>query len=110
MADFYLKRHDLLPALQVICQDSTGAAVNLTGATAVFNMILSTAPNTLKIARATATIVNAAAGIVQYNWTGTDTDTSGTYWGEFEVDFSGPKPETFPNTTNIIIQITDDID
>ena len=45
---------------------------------------------------AAATVVTASLGRVKYTWTGTDTDTAGTYIGQFEMT-SGGKKRTAPN-------------
>lgn len=55
---------------------------------------------------AVATIVDASNGIVKYDFTASDTDTTGWYWAEFEVTFSDASIETFPNSGYFSIKIT----
>jgi hypothetical protein len=63
---------------------------------------------TLVIDRA-MTITTAASGIVTYNWQAGDTSTAGTYFAEFEVTYSDLSVETFPNTGNLPIVITPEL-
>src|SRR5512146_596227 len=62
---------------------SDGAPVDLSASTVKFKM-RAVGSSTLKVDRA-ATIVNAAAGEVRYDWTGTDMDTAGDYLVYWEV-------------------------
>ena len=103
---FYLKRHDLLPTLRVTPKDGAGATVVIAdGATVVFSMGPADSDD-VKVNRATAV---ASGGNLIYTWATGDTDTAGTFWGEFEWSNSG-KPETFPNNAvdELVIQITRD--
>lgn len=63
--DFVIKQGDTLPTLQQTLQDTTGAAVNLTGSTVQFVMrsLVSSTP----VINAAATIVSASAGTVAYS-------------------------------------------
>lgn len=106
-ADFFLKRGDQLPALVVILKDATGAVVNLTGATVRFIMV--NRYDGSPVIDASATVVDAAAGKVAYSWDAGETTVSGFYSAEFEVTFASGLSRTFPNDTNIQIQITDDL-
>jgi len=49
------------------------------------------------------------AGRVRYAWQTGDTDTPGTFQGEFEVTYSTGEIETFPNDGFLAIEIIDDI-
>ena len=111
-ADWTTKKNDLLPILSVTLQDANGA-VDLSGANSInFKMII-------KGDMGAAPKVDAAAvadpdqvtnkGRVTYTWAAGDTDTPGTYYGEFEALY-GTKPLTFPNDTYYIIDIVDDVD
>ena len=94
---FYIKQSDLLPLLRATLKDGAGVAVNLTGSTVVFSM-RDLIANTLKINEAAVTIITPASGIVEYTWVTANTDTAGTFTGEFEVTDTGGKPLTFPNS------------
>lgn len=104
--DFYIKRHDTQPPLVKNLLAADGQPVNLATATVVF--IMSAGP-TLKVNRRPATVTNAAAGQVAYQWVGADTDTSGTYDGEFEVTYAVGGIQTFPNPRKMVILVSDDL-
>lgn len=106
MSDFFLKTEDTSPALQITCQTSSGSVVNLTSATVRF--IMKDDEGTEKV-NAVATIVDAAAGTVKYEWVTGDTDTAGLFISEFEVTFADSTIETFPNVDYIRISITEDL-
>jgi len=71
---------DLLPIITVTINDANGNAVDLTGMTAKFYMI-EDGQTTAKIAYGTMTVLNQTTnkGQCTYSWTGTDTDTPGTF-------------------------------
>ena len=105
---FHIKQNDTSPSLEVFLQDDKGRIVSTTGGTVVFHMRLLSDLSS-KISDGSVVIVNGAAGHVRYAFAAADTDTSGTYQGEFEVTFSNGKIETFPNDGYIKIVITDDV-
>jgi len=94
MADFDIAEDDLLPVIQgTLLQD--GDPVNLTGATVKFHLIGPSPATTVKV-NASADVVSAVDGEVEYAWASGDTDTPGTFVAEWEVTFAGAKPLTFP--------------
>lgn len=103
MMAFTIKQNDTSPALQATLKDYADVVISLIGASVRFHMkdlsgsIVIDAP---------MTITNASGGVVRYNWQAADTDTAGTYSAEFEVTYSDLSIETFPNTDNIAIVIT----
>lgn len=103
MADFVIKQGDRLPELQVTLTDSTGAAVDLAGATVRFHMRALNGKTT-KV-DAAATLVTPAEGVVSYAWMAGDTDTTGSYNAEFEVTFGDGRNQTFPNPGYIVVRI-----
>lgn len=103
---FIIKKNDTAPSLQRTLTDSDGA-IDLTGATVRFHMA-ATVGGTAKV-DAEATIVTAASGIVKYDWASGDTDTTGSYYGEFEITYSDGSSETVPNPGFITINITADL-
>jgi len=103
---FKLKQNDLSRSL--IWRPDSFTAAQAVGATAVFNM--KDSAEAVKITRVSATISEDTTGVYfQYDWVGTDTDTAGTFYGEFEITLASGKPETHPNEDEIEIIIREDI-
>ena len=105
---FYIKQNDTRPAIAANLTDANAAAVNLTGATVKFSMRVEPA-GTVKVNAATATIDDAEAGQVSYNWTASDTNTADDYEAEFQVTFAGGAVQTFPGRNWIAVHVIDDI-
>ena len=103
---FYVKKGDRLPSLQATLVDGNGNPVVLTGATVVFNM--NDAAGNVKIASGSVSVVSATGGTVAYAWGASDTNTVGTFYGEFAVTIGG-LVERFPNDGNIVIVVTANI-
>lgn len=106
LSQFTLKQNDALPKIKADLK-TIGTPVDLTGATVKFCMRPKGNP-TPKV-NASATIVDATTGRVEYGWVTADTDTAGTYEAEFEVTFSGGSKQTFPTQGYIEVTIVDDI-
>lgn len=106
MMAFTIKQNDTSPALQATLKDYSEAAVSLVGATVRFHMKDLSGSIVIDAAM---TVTNASGGVVRYNWQAADTDTAGTYSAEFEVTYSDLSVETFPNTDNIAIVITPEL-
>ncbi len=105
---FYIKQNDTRPAIAANLTDANAAAVNLTGATVKFSMRVEPA-GTVKVNAATATIDDAEAGQVSYNWTASDTNTADDYEAEFQVTFAGGAVQTFPGRNWIAVHVIDDV-
>ena len=105
---FYIKQNDTRPAIAANLTDANAAAVNLTGATVKFSMRVDPA-GTVKVNAATATIDDAEAGQVSYNWTASDTNTADDYEAEFQVTFAGGAVQTFPGRNWIAVHVIDDV-
>ncbi len=102
---FHLKRGDTSPALRY----RLDPAVNLAGASVVFNMRQRDGGAKI-IDRVAASITgDPADGVVGYDWEVTDTANAGRYEAEFEVTYSDGAVETFPNDGFIVVQINGDI-
>jgi len=100
MEKFTIKRGDTSPSIAFDLM-SGGAAVDLTGAAVKFIMA-----NKINAA---ATIEDAVAGTVRYDWQAGDTAVTGAFKAEFEVTFPGGLVETFPNAEYILVEILADL-
>jgi len=103
---FTIKQSDTSPSIQAVLQDSNSTAINLTGATVNFRMKLLGGTALLN---EEMTVVEPLTGLVRYDWQDGDTSVAGTYFAEFEVTYSDLSVETFPNTGNIAIVITPEL-
>lgn len=106
MTTIYIKRDDTQPDIEATLQYDDGSAIDLSGATVKF--IMASQSGTVKV-NTTATVVDAVAGKVKYQWQTGDTDTAGTYYAEFEVTFPGGKKLTVPNQNHLVVVVVDDL-
>lgn len=102
MPDFYRKKGDLKPDITVQFKDGDGVAINLTGATVVFNARMKGAAARLRDGVAT-TISDPANGIVKYVLQAGDTDTEGLMLCEF-VRTDGGR-QSAPQDRHLEVQI-----
>ena len=89
---FRMNTGDLQPSLQATLLNPDGTAANLTGATVVFTM----SQRGVVLFSNPATIVNATAGVVQYNWQPGNTNYYGSCIGFFTVTYPSGLTQTFP--------------
>lgn len=100
IAPFYIKQHDLQPYYYAQFLDADGEVVDLSGAT--IRCTMKQRDGTLKINRQTAgiNVTSEDNGDFEYQWQGSDTDTVGKNYIEFEcVPGSGGK-FTLPSNPN----------
>tara|TARA_R110000737_G_scaffold3850_1_gene12776 strand:- start:746 stop:1066 length:321 start_codon:yes stop_codon:yes gene_type:complete len=100
---FNIKQNDTSPSLQATLKDALLVPVDITSATVKFHM--KSLDGVVKIDE-TMTITDASGGVVKYDWQTGDTSTVGTYYVEFEVTYADGAVETFPNTGNLPLVIT----
>jgi len=104
---FYIKQNDTSPAMLATLQDANANAINLTGTTVRFHMRRIGSSQIL--VDAAAIVVTPLQGLVRYDWTATDTESTGSFQAEFEVTYADETIETFPNDGYIRVEIADDI-
>jgi hypothetical protein len=107
---FYLKQHDLSPALKVRLLDDT-TPVDLTNAVAV-QLLMRSRRTGLKVdAPMTVAPQNDpdTLGVVSYSWQPGDTDTPGDFQTEIQVTWPLGKPQTFPARGHITTVIEKDL-
>lgn len=112
MADYTIKAHDRLPSIAATLSAS-GAPLNLTGATVKFIMRAKPAGNgatpSAKV-NAAAVVVDAANGLVRYDWLAVDTDTPGSFQAEWQITWSDGKKQTVPTLTYHTVDVLADLD
>jgi len=96
-----LAKDATLPALEIQLLDQ-GLPVSLTGATATFSM--EDESSVLKVTAAAATISDAANGKVKYEWAAIDVDTTGRFFGQFEITV-GSRAYLIPNNESQRLRI-----
>lgn len=102
-----MKRRDLLPSVTNTLEAPRGTPIDLTGCAVKFIMT-PTKSSTPKVSRA-AVIVDAVAGSVRYDWTGTDTDTVGSYRALWEITYPSGQTRSVPSTGYLRVVIEDDL-
>lgn len=86
---------------------SNGVARNLTTSTVTFRMVSRNDPTTVKIAAGACVIEDAANGVVRYDPSAADVDTSGDYYGWF-IETQNGKSDRWPKDTELLIRILPD--
>ena len=104
---FYLKQNDTAPSIRATLKDGSGNVIDLTDATVRFHM--KDLAGTVKIDASADVVSPATSGVVQYGWVAGDTDTTGSYYAEYEVTYVDSTVESFPNDGNIGILITKEL-
>jgi hypothetical protein len=111
-----MKRNDLLPVFRVRLTDANNpGGVDLSAATEVRLLMANLAG--LKVNHVMVVedqTQPATLGVVHYEWTGTDTDTSGDFNAEIQVTWPGALPQTWPVSTDpapdyMIVRIQKDL-
>lgn len=108
VADFTIKAHDRLPSIQATLT-SQGVIVDLTLASGV-TFIMTTAVGATPKVNAAAVIVDAANGVVRYDWASVDTNAPASYLGEWQVTWADGRKQSFPTLTYITIDVLADLD
>lgn len=105
---FEIKRNDRRPRFRVQLTENGEPADLTTATTARFIMKQGA---TLKINKVPMTFVDKPTGIVEYVWADGDTDTTGAYNVEVEIDWGGTPAElqTFPSSGFFTVTINDDL-
>lgn len=109
MADFTMKANDTLPRLRSTLTYSDASVVDLTGSSVQFIM-RTVDPGAPKVKAAAAIVTASAPAVVEYTWAAVDTDSPGSYLGEFEVTFPDSRVRTFPTEGYFTIDILSDLD
>jgi len=107
--DFNLKQFDTSPSLTATLLGTDGKTPqDLTGATVRLSLKLTNGSGTLL--GGPAVVVDAANGVVRYDWQAIDVAAAGHYQAEWVVTFPGPREMTWPNDGYLRIEIEPRID
>lgn len=106
MADFYIKRGDLLPVLFATLKNANDSPVDLTGSTVTFFMQWPDRPDKPRIGGVAFLVDDPVGGKVKYIWQAGNTNEAGLYRGEWRVTYPGGR-QTFPNNRFVEVLIVD---
>lgn len=107
-ATFAIKRNARRPYLRVFVKNEAGTAFDFTGAASVTFLMYDVAG--IEVISAAAIIeAPATTGVLAYQWAAGDTNVSGEFRAEFDVDYGGGEILTVPVRGNILIRIYDDL-
>lgn len=108
MADWTIKQHDTYPPLGPVTLGDSLGVINLTTAAAV-RLRMKTSTGTAWPGVGECDILDAAGGIVQYDWDSGDTATVNTYSAEFEIEWATGDLQTVPNDSYFEVEIKADL-
>jgi len=107
-AKFVIKRHARRPYLRLLVKDSSGDPFDFTGAVDV-KFVMKDEDDVLKI-DAVATIESPpTTGVLRYEWAAGDTDTSGEFHAEFDVNYGAGEILTIPLDGDLLVRIYEDV-
>ena len=107
-----MKRHDTRPFLDVVLQDVSGTALDLSATVSGITFTMKNLDtDVVKVNAQVCSLVNTGSdGMVRYSWDGADTDTAGTYVGEFQIMYNDATKLTVPTSSVLSIIILEDYD
>lgn len=107
---FRIKRNDQAPAILLTVRNSDETLFDFSAYTELRFALRRAQADSDSVPKVDAVATNPSQGQLLYQWTGTDTDTGGTYHGEFKgLDGSG-RQRTFPRHGYLTIIIDPDLD
>ena len=109
-----MKRNDTRPFLDVVLQDVDGTALDLQNGGVAASGITFTMKNldddSIKVNKQICDPIYQTTGMVRYSWDAADTNTAGTYVGEFNVLYNDGTNLTIPTSSVLSIVILEDYD
>ena len=103
MTTFSIKQDDTLPIMAATLIGDDGNAANLAGATVTLRY---QAPgSTATVTGLSVTVLDAAAGVVEYQFTAAQTAAAGIGRAEFVADFGAGDVQTYPPDSYVEIDI-----
>ena len=106
MVEMSMRQGTTLPVIQATVKDGNGDVIDLsTVAAVVFRMYNS---DSVKIDNVAATVVDATAGTIKYEWVAGDTDTVASYNAHFKLTFASGGIMIAPSRNTLNIEVWDD--
>lgn len=106
---FKIKRNDTKPVLSATLQYSNGSPVDLSDGSVWFNLAQNNGAYT-PVFSGTAVVTGSTLGQVEYQWTGSNTNRSGLFLGEFQVTWGTGSKMTLPSDHSLNVLIYEDYD
>lgn len=103
---FVIKQNDLLPNMECQLLDCEGKPFNLELCSIKFHMVNSSKD---VVINREIDVVNIEDGKVEVVWVEGDTENSGIYRCEFEINMPDGKPISIPNDGYFLIQIVPEL-
>ena len=110
MADFHIRKGDLLPAIESPLYRDYGSPVGVKAAdlTGAIGATLVYRPKSGAWITKTGEFVGAlTGGRVKYAWAAGDTNTAGVYEGYWRITYASGETESFPNNSFFTMAITE---
>lgn len=104
MADINLKQFDLEPPATISLVNAVGAALDLTSAVSVSFRMMDVLTH-VELFMRPATVDDPASGQIMYDWQARDTGVVGAYYGEFVVEWTAGRPQSYPRDGYITIAV-----
>lgn len=103
--DYFIRKDDTLPAIGITAEYADGSVYDLAGG--VYHFLITNVDTGVTVDRDATLDGLPALGKLKYQWTAADSVVAGLYRGKFRVKFGAADWITFPNNTDILIQVYD---
>ena len=100
-----VKRNDLQPYIYIEALESTGTAISLPASSSILFSMRDYITNSLTLSRVSTgvTVTAATTGFFQYQWQSGETNTTGSFYGEFEITPASGGKFTLPVSRSLRI-------
>tara|TARA_R100001443_G_scaffold102621_1_gene110848 strand:+ start:140 stop:484 length:345 start_codon:yes stop_codon:yes gene_type:complete len=106
-----MKRNDTRPFLDVILQDVDGNALDLSATVSGVTFTMKDLDSdSTKVQAQACTVIPETTGMVRYSWSAGDTNTAGTFVGEFQIQYNDGTQLTIPTSSVLSIVVLEDYD
>lgn len=105
MSDFTIKQNDTLPKLIATLRVGGAIIADLALATSVKLALSKRSTPDVFFFLGVATIINPAAGVVEYAWQAADTAVPGEFYGEWHITYTGGGKRKVPTVGKFTLSI-----